>query len=261
MDQSVKNYWEERAGQNQSSVTGTTNDVYLRELEIRTFCDTLKNLGINENGNILDVGCGDGYTTLNIASNFPVNIFTGIDYSENMIANAKKNLQKSSCSNVNFKVADATKISEYFEPSSFDFILSDRCLINLETNINQYEAIKQISSLVKPGGYYIAIENFTEGQNNLNEARKKMGLNEIPVRWHNLFFNENEFVKNVRQWFRQVDFVEFSSAYYFATRVIYSALCKHRNVEPDYLDDIHKIAVDLPVIGQYSPIRLVILKK
>ena len=106
-----------------------------------------------------------------------------------------------SLNNISFKVADAINIGKYFEPESFDFILSDRCLINLETSKNQYDAIRQISSLIKPRGYYIAIENFTEGQNNLNEARKKMGLNEIPVRWHNLFFNEVEFVKNVSQLF------------------------------------------------------------
>ncbi len=35
MKQEVKSYWEERAGQNQTTVTGTTNDVYLRELEIK----------------------------------------------------------------------------------------------------------------------------------------------------------------------------------------------------------------------------------
>lgn len=261
MEQKVKNYWEERAGQNQTAVTGTTNDVYLRELEINTFCDTLINLGLNKDFNILDVGCGDGYSTLNIARNFPDSTFIGIDYSVNMIENATNNLLKSSASNVTFKVADATNISKYFQPSSFDFILSDRCLINLETSNNQYKVIKQISSLIKTGGYYIAIENFTEGQNNLNEARQKMGLNEIPVRWHNLFFGQDEFMKNVNPWFSSINFVEFSSAYYYATRVIYSSLCKLRNVEPDYLNDIHKLAVHLPVIGQYSPTRLVILKK
>lgn len=263
MENKIKNYWDERASLNQNAVTGTTNDVYLRELEIKTFCDTLKNLGINKNSKILDVGCGDGYTTLNIAMSFPESKFEGVDYSENMISNAQANIKNSdgAVSNVTFKVADATKIQNSFSDEIFDFILSDRCLINLENSQAQYEAIKQISKILKPGGYYIAIENFNGGQNNLNEARAKMGLSEIPVRWHNLFFSENEFVKNVSGWFTSVDFVEFSSAYYYATRVIYSAICKLQGVEPDYMHDIHKVSVDLPVIGKFSPIRLVILKK
>jgi ubiquinone/menaquinone biosynthesis C-methylase UbiE len=212
---------------------------------------------------ILDVGCGDGYTTLNIAKNFTNIEFIGVDYAENMIDNAQTNLQVNfkQLNNVTFKVADATNISKSFDAKSFDVILSDRCLINLKDTAIQYETIKQISSLLKPSGYYVGIENFVEGNNNLNAARKQMGLTEIPIRWHNLFFTEVEFIDKVKQWFSSIEFVEFSSAYYFATRVIYSAICKLQNVEPDYLNDIHKIAIDLPAYGKFSPIKLIKLRK
>ncbi len=263
MDNKIKNYWDERATQNQKVVTGTTNDIYLRELEIRTFTETLRKLGIQKNNRILDVGCGDGYTTLNIANSFPESYFIGIDYSENMIANAQMNLtsDNKTLANVDFKVADATNIQQYFEGESFDFILSDRCLINLEKSEIQYETISKICSLLKPGGYYLAVENFVEGQNNLNEAREKMGLDPISIRWHNRFFNEDEYLKYTTKWFSDVDFVEFSSAYYYATRIIYSAMCKLQGSQPDYNHDIHKVSIDLPIIGKYSPIRLAILKK
>jgi hypothetical protein len=89
-----------------------------------------------------------------------------------------------------------------------------------------------------------------------------MGLPEIPVRWHNLFFNEDEFRSRVAGWFSEILFEDFSSAYYYATRVIYSAMCKARNEEPDYRHDIHKLAVDLPPLGKnFSPIRMFVLKK
>jgi hypothetical protein len=58
------------------------------------------------------------------------------------MANANLKESFSSGHTVSFKVADAINIGKYFEPGSFDFILSDRCLINLETSNNQYEAIK-----------------------------------------------------------------------------------------------------------------------
>jgi ubiquinone/menaquinone biosynthesis C-methylase UbiE len=262
-EKEIKKYWETRASENKNNVAATTNDVYLRELEIRTFCNQLEKTGLIKGQNVLDIGCGDGYTTLNVARNFPDVEFIGVDYAENMIANAQRSLQTDfqQLKNVKFKVADATNISESFDASSFDVILTDRCLINLKDAAIQYQTIKQICSLLKSTGLYLAIENFVEGNNNLNEARKQMGLNEIPIRWHNLFFKEDEFIDTVKPWFSSVKFIEFSSAYYFATRVIYSAICKLQNAEPDYLNDIHKISIDLPVYGKFSPIRLIKLKK
>ena len=259
----IKEYWDQRADENRGRVTGTTNDVYLRELEIKTFCDNLQGLGIKEGAKILDVGCGDGYTTLHIAERFPSAKITAVDFSESMIDNARINLKESHSSptNITFQVADAVQIASFFEPSSFDYILSDRCLINLGESAIQYETIKQIYSLLKTGGYYLGIENFIEGQNALNEARKKMELNEIPIRWHNHFFREEEFLKNVQARFSDAKTINFSSAYYFATRVIYASICKLNNVEPDYLNEIHKVSINLPLFGNYSPIKLFILKK
>ena len=183
----IKKHWEDRAKVNQNAVTGTTNDIYLRELEIKTFVKYLNSLGIRKNSKVLDVGCGDGYTTLNIVKYITDAHFIGIDYSANMIKNANENLKNypSLAENVSFKVGVAINIFDLFDLNEFDFILSDRCLINLGTSKNQYEAIEEISSLVKKGGYYLAIENFIEGQNNLTIARKHMRLSDIEVRWHN----------------------------------------------------------------------------
>jgi hypothetical protein len=38
----------------------------------------------------------------------------------------------------------------------------------------------------------MAIENFVEGQKNMN-ALRRLSLPDIPVRWHNLFFRESDF--------------------------------------------------------------------
>jgi ubiquinone/menaquinone biosynthesis C-methylase UbiE len=260
----IKRYWEDRASQNTASPTATTNDLHLRNLEIKTFIETLNNIGLQANSKILDVGCGDGYSTIETAISVAKSSFFGIDYSQNMIAQAKSRLEKQPKElreRVQFSVGDLTKLDDVLKESIYDVVLSDRCLINLESSASQYDAIEQIANHIKPGGYYLAIENFIEGHNNMNDARRSMGLSEISVRWHNLFFNENEFIQKTQSLFESIEFRDFASSYYFATRVIYSAMCKRHNAEPDYNHTIHQLAPDLPWSGKFSPIRMVILRK
>ena len=67
VSEGIKEYWEQRAKENADSPQATTDDVYLRKLEISTLVDTIKNLSLPENSSVLDVGCGDGYTTFHVA--------------------------------------------------------------------------------------------------------------------------------------------------------------------------------------------------
>ena len=263
MKEKIKEYWDERAKQYSGISAATTNDVYLRELEISTIIQTFHQIDIPKNGNVLDVGCGDGYSTLKVAQAISDFCVLGIDYSENMIKNACERLEShpelKDC--VTFIVGDVTELGETCGDSVYDVILSDRCLINLDSAENQYHVIAQIAEHTKPGGYYIAIENFIEGHENMNRARRSVGAPEIPVRWHNLYFKEHEFINNVERFFEGIIFKDFSSSYYFATRVIYSAMCQMREEEPDYNHEIHQLSVNLPWIGQFSPIRMAVLRK
>ncbi len=81
------------------------------------------------------------------------------------------------------------------------------------------------------------------------------------MRWHNLFFKEDEFVETLQPLYADIKIVNFSSAYYYATRVIYSKYCQMLGVEPDYRHELHQLAVDLPPFGMFSPIKLAILTK
>lgn len=263
----IQEYWENRAKSNQS-VQATTNDIYLRELEISTFGNVINEFNFADGAKILDLGCGDGYTTLNIANNLNSNYtFLGLDYSEEMIQNANNNLKKFTNlkNDIKFDIADATKIKsiidEKFNGQKFDIIITDRCLINIPSVEKQYDTIKQISECLNENGVYIAIENFVETNNNFNDLRKKFNLEEIPVRWHNFFFEENEFLSQTKKYFNAVEFRDFSSSYYLATRIIYSAICQIEKKEPDYNHEINKLALNLPCMGNFSPIRLIILKK
>lgn len=259
----IKEYWEQRAKENADSPQATTDDVYLRKLEISTLVDTIRELPLTENSSVLDVGCGDGYTTLHVAQELGNLFFLGVDYSENMIRSARQRLAAEAGlrERVSFKVGDATNLEESCGHDKFEIVTTDRCLINLPSLDAQQQAIAQIAERTKPGGYYIAIENFTEGQNSMNVMRRAVGLPDIPVRWHNLFFNEADFVAAAEPFFTEINFKDFSSSYYFATRVIYSAMCQMRGEQPDYQHEIHQLAVKLPWNGQFSPIRMVTLRR
>lgn len=263
MRDKIKNYWEERANQHSDGLAATTNDIHLRQLEISTIIQTLSEIQLPVRGNFLDVGCGDGYSLLKVAQAFENFSFLGIDYSENMIKLAQQRLKERPELNgrVQVRAGDVMELGQILPQFFYDVVLSDRCLINLDSFGDQSAAIAQIANRTKPGGYYIAIENFVEGHESMNAARRQMGLPEIPVRWHNLYFEEKPFAQCVGRFFEGVSFREFSSSYYFATRVIYSAMCQMRGEAPDYNHEIHRLAVRLPWVGRFSPIRMAVMRK
>jgi ubiquinone/menaquinone biosynthesis C-methylase UbiE len=256
----IKEYWDERARRNAGAPETTTNDVYLRELEASTLIDTL---GVMPRGTVLDVGCADGYTTCAVAEALPHLRFVGVDCSGQMIETALDHLAARPAleGRVSFSLGDATDLGLSCGDSTYDAVTTDRCLINLGSREDQARAIAQIAAYLKPGGYYVAIENFHEGHEAMNTLRRAVGLPEIPVRWHNLFFDRNEFVEMTEPFFDSIRFKDFSSSYYFATRVIYSAMCMMRGEDPDYRHEIHQLAVKLPWFGEFSPVKMVVMRR
>ncbi len=123
--------------------------------------------------------------------------------------------------------------------------MTDRCLINLTEPSDQELALAEIAAITRPGGYYLAIENFVEGHDKDQSCPRAIGLPQIPIRWHNKFFTHDEFLNSIAPHFDLVRSENFASAYYYATRVIYAKLCQDRGEHPDYLHDIHQFAVDL----------------
>ncbi len=259
----VKEYWDKRAAVMAENPSATTNDVYLRELEAKTLIARLKELNLPKKSHILDVGCGNGYTLVKVAKEFEHFSFRGVDYSEEMIRAAKSLLEKSPDlkGRLSFAVGDATNLEDSIDGMLFNVVMSDRCLINLESFQAQAGAIAGIARHVIGGGYYIAIENFMKGQRNFTEAREALGLPEIPVRWHNLFFDEERFVAEVEKNFTDIEIISFASSYYFATRVVYSKSCQMQGVEPDYEHPIHKLSIDLPPTGDFCPIKMAVMKR
>ncbi|MFH1759694.1 MAG: class I SAM-dependent methyltransferase [bacterium] len=149
----IRKHWQKQAQNRKSQENQVTcRDIWQRWLEVEMIKKYIKGAK-----RVLDVGCGNGYTTRQIAP--LVSEVLGIDYSADMISRADKELKKSpSIKNISFKVADVTKLNKN-ELGTFNAAVSERCLINLASWEAQKKAIVNIASVIKKGGIFI----FSEG--------------------------------------------------------------------------------------------------
>lgn len=252
----IKSYWNNRAKEEGATLQSTTNDYYLREIEINTLSHYISEL-INESQKELlvgDIGCGDGYVTSSLASNFTEAKFFGYDYSSEMVKNA--NTRKSL--NCIFDIADI--IHDKLD-QKFDVLYTTRCLINLPDVELQKKALMTIHESLGENGFYFMIENFIDGHANFNEVRENFGLEPIPVRNHNLFFSHNWLDDYIKDKFDIIKIENISSMYYLVSRIIYSKICQENGVLPDYFDIHHSLASKLPFNGNFGPVKLLLLKK
>jgi len=263
LSKDIKQYWDERAKRTEpTSKQATTYDVFLRELEIAKLKERLSAASLPDGSTVVDFGCGDGHATVSIAASFPQLRFIGIDWSEDMLALAENRREKEGLGDsVSFRQGDMRRLSDVAPGEKFDVFYTMRSLINLMLSDEQYGALLQVGEHLNPGGYYFGCENFMQGQNNFNRMRVAMGLPEIPVRWHNHFFDQEEWVTRLSSHFDCIDFESFLSSYYLATRVIYSAGCHLEDKEPDYFHPIHQTAGKLPPIGDFCPIKLASMRR
>lgn len=87
--------------------------------------ELIAKLNLRGDERILDVGCGDGKVTAEIARAVPRGAVTGIDASAEMIAFAKETFPRGKFSNLEFRVMDARKIRL---ARRFDLVFSNAAL-------------------------------------------------------------------------------------------------------------------------------------
>jgi trans-aconitate 2-methyltransferase len=103
-------------------------------------------LKLNGTERVLDVGCGDGRTTADIAARVPRGSVVGVDASHNMIALASKRFSPEVHPNLRFQIADARTLPFREE---FDLVVSFNALHWIP---EQDIALRSIHSALKPGG-------------------------------------------------------------------------------------------------------------
>ena len=239
----VKEFWEERAGTQDISPGAVTHrDVWQRWLEIEMIKRWIKG-----SGRVLDIGCGNGYTTKRIAP--LVEEILGIDYSEEMIARAVREDDPDESvgrRTATFEVGDVLALT----PSTFgvfDAVISERCLINLSSSSEQQQAIATIASILKPGGLFVFIEGCKDGRAELNRVRKTVGLEEMPLVWHNIDFDEMATLEYLSSLFTIRHRLHFG-LYDFVSRVVHPLTVAPES--PKYDCRINEVAAKLALSCQ-----------
>lgn len=231
----IKEFWDNRARQYGEACRATLGEVRLRKLEIKTMINYIRKYGPL---NVLDIGCGNGYSTIKYAEKFPSIHFYGVDYSYEMIKRAKKNTLK----NCGFDTADVLDISS-LPKKKFELIITQRCLQNLPDYKKQYDAINNLISLKTRNGRLLLMECSKNGVAQLNKYRKiflRASLDGIEP-WHNNFFVDEKIKTDFK-----ADIVYFSSTYMFVAKVIHPRLSL--------------IGYLFPSIGKFGYDRLYIIK-
>jgi SAM-dependent methyltransferase len=138
---------------------------------------------ITDDSKIFDAGCGEGEGTLIYSQKKNV-IVHAADFSETRLIKAKERLSHLS----NIKLMQIDFLSDYEMDNDFDFIVSQRFLINLMEWELQKKVILDLTKHLKMGGKLLMLEGSEDGVEQLNVFRAFFGLEPIPVKWHNLFF-------------------------------------------------------------------------
>lgn len=251
ISRSIKEFWDNQAKQHGDDDKATAPDTAYRQLEIERIIPHIRGL------NILDVGCGNGYSTIKFVEACPSNwMFTGMDYSITMVKEATL-ANDTSCG---FYCGNVLELSP---ETKYSTIISERCLINLIKWQDQRRAILNMGEALAPGGRLILAENFRDGLSNLNELRRIFGLHAIETRWHNRYLVKSEFESFISDHFDIMHEENIGNLYYIISRVVYAALAKQEGKEPEYANPINFVAAQLPSLGnyQFSPNMLYVLEK
>jgi len=153
-------YWTDRAIQHGSNLSATASTGWVRAAVLRR----LRRL-VKRGSSVLEVGCGNASSLL-----APLSCHRkayGIDLTMEMLSSAKLRHKE-----VRGLIrSDACRIP--FQDSTFDYVYTSRCLINVLDPEMQRAGIREAFRVVRPNGTVILVENFEEPIARLNRAKRR----------------------------------------------------------------------------------------
>lgn len=239
--EAIAEFWDDRASLEEQA---GTRDLIAKELEVEAIAKY-----VEDGMRVLDAGCGNGLTALELARRYQVEI-TALDSSTKMIeAAVSRAAGRTLKGSVLFTVRDVQGIND--DLGRFDLIYTERVLINLPQQVAREWAMIGLCYLLAPGGLYVMCENSQDGLDGINRLRAGLDLPEIVPPWHNHYLTGKDisgFVEAVWHTVVHESTDDYSSTYYFLSRIVNAALAAQEGREPDYDSPINRLALKLPAL-------------
>lgn len=230
----IKEYWQKQANNFKDSYKASWSDNFMIALETETIGNNIAN-----SDTVLDVGCGNGYSTFQQFKKYQVESIIGVDFAENMIAQAnitKKELKLGD--NISFESGDIRHLR--YDNNSFDVVYTTRVIINLPNWEEQIQAINECLRVTKPGGKVIFSEAFWEPLILLNSLRTLKQLPPLVEHDFNRYIKKQKLEEYLHEIKIKYEVDDFSSIYYLGSRFL-RELVTDISIYPEFTNPINEI--------------------
>jgi len=196
----IKNHWSDWAETYGVNLRATTKTSTAKAMEIDAFARVFNRIiatGANPKS-ILEVGCGNGHNCLSLAKQFEAMRFRGVDFIPEMVASAQQAQAEEGIDEGRLSFAEDNVLELNAVEDKYDIIYSDRCLINLNTDELQMQAITSLCDHLDAGGHLLMIENSQQTYARQNQARELLGLKPRKPAEFNHFFDDDVLIPHLK---------------------------------------------------------------
>ncbi|MEP7071700.1 MAG: class I SAM-dependent methyltransferase [Verrucomicrobiota bacterium] len=255
----IRTFWTQQAIEHGQSPSASWSDHRVIEMEIRELLARL-----NDGEKVLDIGCANGYSTIQLASQRAINI-RGLDYIPEMVTEARNRLRSLAASIPGVVEFEVGNILELTEPAdTYDKLVVIRVLINLGDRSNQLQALQECARVLKPGGVLLLSEATLQGWNSLNRLRAEWSLPAIAMPGFNSYLDEDNIIDSMGADFELLELVNFASTYFVGTRLLKPLLAQALGgkLDPANPDaEWNRWFSTLPSWGDYGTQKLFVFRK
>jgi len=255
----IRDFWRRQAVEHGTSPRVSWSDHRVIEMEIRELVRRLA-----DGDTVLDVGCANGHSTVQLASQKAIQI-RGLDYLPEMIEHARasmRSLPSSIPGKIDFDVGSIMAIPE--PTGVYDKVVVVRVVINLGEWSNQLTALRECARVLKPGGVLLLSEATIQGWTKLNDLRREWDLPDIPMPGFNSYLDEQKVIDFMAEELELMELVNFASTYYVGTRVLKPLLARALGGKMDPANpnaEFNRWFSMLPAYGDYGTQKLFVFRK
>lgn len=210
---------------------------------------------VSQELNILDVGCGPGSITIDLASRVPKGQVTGVDYADKVLEEARANARNKGCENVKFVAASVYELP--FEDHTFDITHAHQLLQHVTDPVR---ALREMRRVTKPGGIVASRETDLKGflwYPELPELSEWIAMYEQAARASG---GEPNAGRRLRAWARKAGFdtdkvTSSAGIWCFANaqeRQFWGGSWAQRVVSPTYVESMAKLGYERQILERMS---------